>query len=190
MLTDELEEMDTGGIVDRDFAAQSDIEASGSKSRQGKQENDLSMKRAVSFHPGESPQINRVKRKGRRRSLTVTSIDNLETEEDSDSDGDEDGTSTIMTDTTDLSEDDPDDEIQPVRRSKYTPSFVSRHCEKRRRKRAKAKREHQAGNSGKVYRRTPVLSGIIAPFSIMLEVRSGCCCSPPHFGGCLISHYL
>lgn len=192
MLTDEPEEMEKEGIVDRDFA-QSDVEASGSGAgqqyrKQVARDNDLSMKRTVSFHPGETPKTKRVKRMARRRASTIDSISTLDTEDDSDHDDsdedDEDGTSTIMTDTTDISEDDPDDDnYHQVKRSKYTPSFVSRHREKRKRRRAKAKREHEAGYSGKVYRRTPVLSGVIAPFSIMLEVRFDRCLPiPPGLG--------
>lgn len=155
-------------------------EASTRRSKEGGQRGttDLSMKRTVSFQPGHYKPSR--SKKGRARSSTLDSIDTDDTEDsdnedpidddDDDDDTIDDGTSTIMTDASDVTDDDEllTDDVRR-KRSRFTPGFVAKRRERRRRRRAKEEREAKAGPK-KVYRRTPVLSGVIAPFSIMLEV--------------------
>jgi hypothetical protein len=162
--------------------------------------NDKQMNRTISFQDGQlAPSEVRKRRRGRRaRAASITSsigttdeeMMDEEEEEEADDDDDEllndtdtqdgydddddldDGRSSVFTETSEVSEDDLDEEgDRRSIKSRITPEFIRRRRLKRRRRRREEKaRYEQEDENIKSYRRTPVLTGVIAPFSIMLEV--------------------
>ncbi|UZJ53111.1 hypothetical protein CBS101457_002431 [Exobasidium rhododendri] len=194
-MTDALEKVNREeGLSGRDYARRDgDIEAAPRRKLGATGHKDKQMNRAmsISFQEGE-PVPNRAKRRRRARAASISSSirisdedEEAEEEDDDDDlalsdigttndeedvdDDDDDARSTTLTEASDMSDSEAFDTSR--RRSKYAPSFISRRRERRRlRKREREEEDIKDDIEVKSYRRTPVLTGVIAPFSIMLEI--------------------
>lgn len=191
------ERADETAVQAIDFAGKHDMEdAQGSGTPYGggspELHADRQMNRTVSFQDGhyvpesERQRHRRWRRRrghGKDRSTSVSSIGATDEENLGGSGSDDDGDDTVddeersttFTATSEGSDGEPEEEDQaPVARGRFTPGFIARGRARRRERtlagQEEGRTDEKVGGSLTVYRRMPVLTGVVAPFSIMLEV--------------------